>query len=97
MKGAVIVFTGILSRLVLKVRLSATRWAGIALVIAGLAVVGITDTFLVGGEDEDGMSNATSIHSQNLNMSTSDILLGDALILVMQGSNSAQNFLNFLS
>ena len=56
LNGAVIVFTGVLSRMVFKVRLSMLKWFGIMLVIAGLCIVGVTDMLFVG---DSGGSNFT--------------------------------------
>jgi len=41
LRGAVVFFTGIFSRVFLKRRLSRTKWVGIALVISGISVIGI--------------------------------------------------------
>ena len=49
LNGTIIVFSGILSRIVLKVRLSMLKWFGIMLVITGLGLVGVTD-ILFGGD-----------------------------------------------
>merc|ERR1719510_488700 len=43
LRGAVIVFTGLLSMLVLRRRLQAYRWIGIVFVIMGLVIVGLCD------------------------------------------------------
>merc|ERR1712156_191061 len=43
LRGAIIIFTGVLSKLVLRKRQEWYRWAGIIFVIAGLVIVGLTD------------------------------------------------------
>ena len=45
LRGAVIIFTGLLSMVFLRKRLAVYRWIGIIFVIAGLAVVGVSDIF----------------------------------------------------
>ena len=47
--GAVIIFTGLLSRLVLRRRLQWFKWVGIFFVICGLAVVGVCDLIYTHG------------------------------------------------
>ena len=68
LRGAVIVFTGILSVGFLNKKLVTREWSGIALVIAGLAIVGGSD--LVKNNDSD--------------VSVNSILTGDLLILCAQ-------------
>ncbi len=111
LRGAVIVFTGILSKIVLRRQLQAYRWIGIFFVISGLAVVGLSDLlFIKGGNDPNhnktsddsffapeylgvynpgfkagGGSNVTLLGGANSdNHSTSDLLLGDILIVCAQ-------------
>ena len=60
--GAVIVFSGILSRIVLKVRLSMLKWFGIMLVTVGLSIVGVTDMLFVG---DSGGSMLEDLDSNN--------------------------------
>ena len=45
LRGSVIIFTGVLSRLILGHKLRWIRWFGILLVFFGLVVVGLTDMF----------------------------------------------------
>merc|ERR1712156_708709 len=59
LRGAVILFTGILSKLVLRKRQEWYRWAGMVFVIAGLVTVGLTDVLHSQDEkDETKPSNA---------------------------------------
>ena len=60
LRGAVIIFTGLLSRFALGRRLGAFRWFGILFVIGGLATVGICDMIYKG----DGHHNSTQLHSE---------------------------------
>ena len=60
--GAGIVFSGILSRIVLKVRLSMLKWFGIMLVTVGLSIVGVTDMLFVG---DSGGSMLEDLDSNN--------------------------------
>ena len=103
LRGAVIIFTGILSRVALKKRLFGYKWVGIVFVIGGLFTVGICD-WLYSGGGGGGSHNSTTaavegeqpfFHAEYLgniirgynsetNKSTSDILLGDALIVGAQ-------------
>lgn len=71
LRGAVIVFTGLLSVLLLGRRLGARAWAGIVLIIVGLLVVGVSDFLL---PPEPGRESR----------STSDVVTGDALIVFAQ-------------
>jgi len=72
LRGSVVIFVGILSRLVLKRKLGAHKWTGMALVMAGAAVVGLpaSVTGCAGGS-----SAATD---------ASKAALGNALIVVAQ-------------
>lgn len=70
LRGSVIVFTGLLSMFCLGRRLIARQWIGIAFVIVGLALVGISDFLLPDNDDED--------------IDTSNVILGDALIIAAQ-------------
>uniref|UniRef100_A0A0N5ADW1 CRT-like domain-containing protein n=1 Tax=Syphacia muris TaxID=451379 RepID=A0A0N5ADW1_9BILA len=75
LRGAVIIFTGLMSLFFLKTRLQAFRWIGMIVVVAGLAVVGVADILLT-DETED--------------TSTGEIILGDILIIVAQIVVAAQ-------
>jgi len=68
LRGAVIVFTGIFSMVFLRRKLNLRQWAGIILVIVGLALVGVSDL----------LNGGTGDHT------TSDILIGDLLIIGSQ-------------
>ncbi|XP_043235270.1 solute carrier family 35 member F6-like isoform X1 [Amphibalanus amphitrite] len=68
LRGSVIVFTGLLSMFCLGRKLNARQWAGIVFVIIGLAIVGVSDFLLPSDEDYD----------------TSNVILGDALIIAAQ-------------
>merc|ERR1719322_412356 len=57
LRGAVIIFTGILSRIALKKRLFGYKWVGILFVIGGLFTVGICDVLYSGG---GGKHNSTA-------------------------------------
>lgn len=69
LRGAVIIFTGLLSMIFLKMRMQLYRWAGMVAVVVGLAIVGIADIVFI-KEDES--------HS------TSEVIAGDVLIIVAQ-------------
>ena len=56
LRGAVIVFTGILSVGFLNRKLGSREWSGIGLVILGLVIVGITDLL---NEDRSIGTNST--------------------------------------
>lgn len=68
LRGAVIVFTGILSTGFLNRKLGSREWFGISLVINGLALVGISD-FIMKHDDK---------------VSTNSIITGDLLIICAQ-------------
>lgn len=68
LRGSVMVFTAILSVLFLRKKLSCIHWLGIATVVSGLAVVGVSD-ILFSKHPEGSHSNTEKI-------------AGDALILV---------------
>ena len=101
LRGAVIIFTGILSRIALKKRLFGYKWVGILFVIGGLFTVGICDVLYSGGGG--GNHNSTTAvekgpyfnaeylgniirgeYVAEKNKSSSDILLGDILIVGAQ-------------
>ncbi len=58
--GAVIVFTGLFSRIFLRRRLGPLKWLGIFFVIVGLTVVGVCD-MIYGKHDGGGGKNATGV------------------------------------
>uniref|UniRef100_H3AJA5 Solute carrier family 35 member F6 n=1 Tax=Latimeria chalumnae TaxID=7897 RepID=H3AJA5_LATCH len=69
LRGAVIIFTGLLSVAFLGRRLAASQWIGISLTIVGLIVVGLAD-FVSG-------------HNQGRHK-TSEVITGDLLIIMAQ-------------
>ncbi|XP_075940526.1 solute carrier family 35 member F6 [Anarhichas minor] len=69
LRGAVIIFTGLLSVAFLQRRLVPSQWLGILTTILGLVIVGLSD-FLSGHKDD----------SQKL----SDVITGDLLIIMAQ-------------
>ena len=96
LRGAVIVFTGILSRIFLSRRIGITRWVGIFFVLAGLIIVGLCD--VLAQKKTNDSEQVQSVHEffgvyqpkfQNgttpSNHSTNHQLLGDVLIVCAQG------------
>ncbi|MCJ8743963.1 hypothetical protein PDJAM_G00100810 [Pangasius djambal] len=69
LRGAVIIFTGLLSVAFLGRRLLASQWIGILITILGLVVVGLAD-FMSGNRDDE--------HK------LSDVITGDLLIIMAQ-------------
>ncbi|XP_054156419.1 solute carrier family 35 member F6-like [Oppia nitens] len=70
LRGAIIIFTGLLSVFFLKRRLKLYEWAGMVVVIVGLAIVGTGD-FVFSNASQSGKS-------------TSNIIIGDVIIIVGQ-------------
>lgn len=68
LRGAVIVFTAILSMSFLNKKLGSREWIGIGMIIIGLALVGLSDIITI----------------QNSNVSSNSILTGDLLIICAQ-------------
>ena len=68
LRGAVIVFTGILSVAFLEKKLGVQKWSGIGLVIVGLLIIGLTDF----------------ITMKNQNHGTNSVITGDLLIICAQ-------------
>ena len=58
LRGAVIIFTGVLSVLFLRRRLEWFRWLGILFIIGGLVTVGTTD-IIYSGTSNSTDTNAT--------------------------------------
>jgi len=56
LRGSVVIFTGILSVFFLKRKLHAFHWIGMALVLIGLAIVGLSS--VIGGSDSSNAPNA---------------------------------------
>lgn len=99
LRGAVIIFTGILSVVFLRRRLEWFRWVGILFVIGGLVTVGTTD-IIYSGNTNSTDTNGTSLNTRPYNKefyspimlgqvaednhSSSEILLGDILIVCAQ-------------
>lgn len=73
LRGAVIIFTGLLSMIFLRMRLEAFRWVGMIVVVVGLAIVGVSDVFF--SKREPSTSDTST---------TTDIIVGDALVVVAQ-------------
>lgn len=69
LRGALIIFTGVLSILFLKRKLKLFQWAGMILVMIGLIIVGLSDYFT------HSDSNKQDIHKT---------LIGDGLIILAQ-------------
>jgi len=96
LRGAVIIFTGILSVVILRRRLEWFRWVGIIFVIGGLVTVGTTDIIY----SPDKPDNGTSLNARPYNKefygpmmlgkvsedkhSSQEILIGDILIVCAQ-------------
>jgi len=64
-RGAVIIFTGILSQIFLKRKMQWFKWVGILLVICGLVTVGVNDVM---SSSDDGGDNSTISSSQDVLM-----------------------------
>lgn len=69
-RGAVIIFVALLSMIFLRRRLVLREWLGIAIIVVGLAMVGVSD--MISGKE------AGSHHS------TEEVITGDLIILVAQ-------------
>lgn len=79
LRGAVIIFTGILSTVFLRRRLEWFRWVGIAFVIGGLVTVGTTDIIYSGNNNSTDV-NGTSVMSRPFNKEFyGPLMLGDTL------------------
>lgn len=74
LRGALIVFTGLLSIFCLRARIKGYQWLGMLFVVLGLAVVGLTDIFF-GDKKEGGKSH---------------VLLGDFLCMIAQVAGAVQ-------
>ena len=74
LRGAVIVFTAILSMGFLNRKLGSREWTGIGMVIVGLALVGLSDIITIDNSD----------------ISTNSILTGDLLIICAQIISAVQ-------
>ena len=78
LRGAAIVFTGILSMGFLERRFGVREWSGIVFVITGLSLVGISDFIM---KDDDSID-------------TNSILTGDLLIICAQVNIIKNNLLH---
>ncbi|KZC11786.1 PREDICTED: solute carrier family 35 member F6 [Dufourea novaeangliae] len=74
LRGAIIVFTAILSMAFLNRKLGSREWIGIGMVIIGLVIVGLSDILSL----------------ENSDMSTNSILTGDLLIICAQVVSAVQ-------
>jgi len=74
LRGSVIVFVAIFSMIFLQRRLRLREWTGIAFIIIGLTLVGLSDMMGGGGSDVDRMG----------------ILIGDSLIILAQVITASQ-------
>ena len=74
LRGAVIIFTAILSMSFLDRKLGSREWIGIGMVIVGLALVGLSDIITI----------------EDANVSTNSILTGDLLIICAQVITAVQ-------
>ncbi|XP_059085248.1 solute carrier family 35 member F6-like [Tigriopus californicus] len=106
LRGAVIIFTGLFSRIFLRRRFQWFKWFGIGLIIIGLAVVGLCDMLylhpahhknetlvetqsnlqspLFHAEYYGGSIQGLNALVSESNKSSSDVLLGDILIVCAQ-------------
>lgn len=95
LRGAVIIFTGLLSMLFLRRRLQIFRWIGILFVIGGLVTVGVCDLIYITPSNSTSaffnkeyfgalIGGNTTLHLSDSDHSSSDILLGDILIVCAQ-------------
>ena len=95
LRGAVIIFTGLLSMVFLRKRLAVYRWIGIIFVIAGLAIVGVSDIFFPPPPKNGTDLTSTPMFSKEYfgvfnnakddnNHTSHDQLIGDVLIVCAQ-------------
>ena len=86
--GAVIVFTGLLSRLALGRKLSLTGWLGIFFVVCGLCIVGICDILYNDSDSNNNGNQLMKSHNGNdataSNHTSNDQLIGDTMIVCGQ-------------
>jgi len=64
LRGAVIIFTGILSTIFLRTRLAWFKWAGMVVVIGGLVTVGVSD--MIGQSDCNSPNSTINAHKFSL-------------------------------
>nr|CAD7458803.1 unnamed protein product [Timema tahoe] len=79
LRGAVIIFVGILSILFLGRKLVAREWCGIVLVIFGLGLVGLSD-FIIHSHSDQDESNSDIDKQYNI----VEVIFGDVLIVSAQ-------------
>lgn len=68
LRGAVIIFTGLLSVAFLGRRLAASQWLGIMITILGLVIVGLADFFSGHGDDTHKLSDVITGEVDFLNI-----------------------------
>lgn len=78
LRGAVIIFTGLLSMIFLKARLHRFKWLGIVLVLIGLVVVGFAD-LIHASEDADKLGKGSEDKKN-----TGDVITGDLIVVAAQ-------------
>ena len=76
LRGSVIVFTGLLSIILLRTKLEINRWVGILIVTCGLVTVGISDVL-----NQNNSNHLTLNENHNLQM-VGDIMIITAQIIV---------------
>jgi len=87
LRGSMVVFTAIFSRILLRRRLSWKQWAGIMSVVAGLALVGMCGLFRANAL----LTNQQTTQALSNYVSPSHALLGLFLVLSGAALNSIQN------
>jgi len=92
LRGAVIIFTGILSTIFLRRKLQWFKWAGMLLVICGLVTVGVNDLIHTKGSGNstsvedfaDPLTVLDSLFAGEDGKASSDVIVGDILIFCSQ-------------
>lgn len=85
LRGAVIIFTGILSTIFLKTKLKWYKWAGMLLVICGLVTVGVNDLIHTGGSgNSTSVSLFNVLYADDSGKANTDVIIGDILIFCSQ-------------
>ena len=102
LRGTVIIFTGINSRLFLKHQMSWRKWASLVIIFAGLLIVAMADILQPANSATDGKLKTTNIsrskysnclpfnNSSNVNDIMSNEVAGDVLVATAQIFLSAQ-------
>merc|ERR1712142_339502 len=83
LRGAVIIFTGILSTVFLRRRLAWFKWAGMLFVIGGLVTVGVSD-MLNQRECSSTPQNISATEDPDYKNDSTNIFVGDLLIFCSQ-------------